>query len=418
MSLDLVALGKLAEEQSGKASDLHGPNHWKRVAWVGLELLDIVPQADRELVMIFACLHDCQRENEDKDPEHGLRAAHLAKSINESILHLEKLALEKLAYILEYHDKGLVSTDPTVGVCWDSDRLNLWRVGKIPDPGLLSTEQGKSKIQWSRQAERLDIAWQNIQDRFEGKAVSIQPPELTSKPDLSESIISLLQRQEELDDELKPYIENFMAGMESLRHPLVFSVPYFPQENARLNVALKQKRLMLQKAIEGQDWDSCIFLHERPYRLHAFTRFATKMSDQEYWKNLSQVYIDSENLFQAGARTVGLLLRSGRPGRSEFMSSEEITELANHSDPITIYRGQQKGRKISWSWSLSETKAKWFALRFARPGNRSPELVKATCAKKDVLGLLLRRGEQEIVVDPRLVVVLERLSLEGEGLAL
>ena len=29
--------------------------------------------------------------------------------------------------------------DATIAVCWDSDRLNLWRIGVRPDPALLST---------------------------------------------------------------------------------------------------------------------------------------------------------------------------------------------------------------------------------------------------------------------------------------
>ena len=34
---------------------------------------------------------------------------------------------------------GLVSEDPTVGACWDADRLDLPRVGIQPDPALFST---------------------------------------------------------------------------------------------------------------------------------------------------------------------------------------------------------------------------------------------------------------------------------------
>lgn len=35
------------------------------------------------------------------------------------------------------------SDDPTIGACWDSDRLNLWRVGTEPDPRFLSTLQAR-----------------------------------------------------------------------------------------------------------------------------------------------------------------------------------------------------------------------------------------------------------------------------------
>ncbi|MCA9794566.1 MAG: hypothetical protein KC910_22315, partial [Candidatus Eremiobacteraeota bacterium] len=41
------------------------------------------------------------------------------------------------------HEKGRVSQDPTIGACWDADRLDLDRVGKAPDPDLMSTPTGK-----------------------------------------------------------------------------------------------------------------------------------------------------------------------------------------------------------------------------------------------------------------------------------
>jgi hypothetical protein len=42
--------------------------------------------------------------------------------------------------------------DPTIGVCFDSDRLNLWRVGITPDPKYLSTDAAvDDELQhWSR----------------------------------------------------------------------------------------------------------------------------------------------------------------------------------------------------------------------------------------------------------------------------
>ena len=33
--------------------------------------------------------------------------------------------------------------NPTIDACFDSDRLDLWRVGIIPDPDRLATEKGK-----------------------------------------------------------------------------------------------------------------------------------------------------------------------------------------------------------------------------------------------------------------------------------
>ena len=36
------------------------------------------------------------------------------------------------------------SADPTIGACWDADRLNLWRVGVAPARGMLSTAAARS----------------------------------------------------------------------------------------------------------------------------------------------------------------------------------------------------------------------------------------------------------------------------------
>jgi len=41
------------------------------------------------------------------------------------------------------HDRGEVSDDPTIGACWDADRLTLARLGILPSVGLLSTEAGR-----------------------------------------------------------------------------------------------------------------------------------------------------------------------------------------------------------------------------------------------------------------------------------
>ena len=48
------------------------------------------------------------------------------------------------------HTDGTISDDPTIGCCWDADRLDLPRVGMQPDPALLSTEAAARRIR-SRQ---------------------------------------------------------------------------------------------------------------------------------------------------------------------------------------------------------------------------------------------------------------------------
>jgi uncharacterized protein len=116
----------------------HGEQHWKAVAWAGLGLAAQVEGCDAELVLLFALFHDSQRLNEFQDPEHGLRGGKLAREMSR-ILQLDEERLDRLVDACTRHDKGEVTDDPTIGLCWDADRLNLSRVGTTPDPRLLST---------------------------------------------------------------------------------------------------------------------------------------------------------------------------------------------------------------------------------------------------------------------------------------
>jgi uncharacterized protein len=107
-------------------SEDHGPRHWRDVVRVAY-LLNHMFEIDLELTFLFALFHDSQRENEYDDPDHGARAAALLEMFI-ARGDIPKSA-EKLLPILVEHDKGTVSNDPLTGVCWDSDRLTLWRVG-------------------------------------------------------------------------------------------------------------------------------------------------------------------------------------------------------------------------------------------------------------------------------------------------
>jgi uncharacterized protein len=97
------------------------------------------PAADHELVFLFALFHDARRVNEVVDPGHGRRGAELARRLHGELF---EVGAERLATLLEAcaeHTETRSTADPAVGVCFDSDRLNLWRVGITPAPEYLST---------------------------------------------------------------------------------------------------------------------------------------------------------------------------------------------------------------------------------------------------------------------------------------
>ena len=85
------------------------------------------------------------RLNDNYDPLHGPRGAALARELRGETFDLEDAEMSLLAFACEEHTNGDVSSDPTVGVCWDADRLNLWRVGIRPNLRFLSTEAARSE---------------------------------------------------------------------------------------------------------------------------------------------------------------------------------------------------------------------------------------------------------------------------------
>jgi uncharacterized protein len=122
-------------------SRLHGLDHWHRVTWNGLALAEETPGADAEIAMLFGLFHDSMRKNDGHDPGHGPRAAELADQLS----GLTGYRLELLMFACKRHADGEVSSDPTIGVCWDGDRLDLPRVGTRPDVSLMSTVAGRKK---------------------------------------------------------------------------------------------------------------------------------------------------------------------------------------------------------------------------------------------------------------------------------
>ena len=151
-SIQGIAQDRFAMPLSG----IHGKSHWDRVHENGVYLAKH-SEGDVMVVRLFAYLHDCCRESDGADYEHGLRAADFAKTLRGNELSsLSEEQFDLLVYACEFHERGKVTEEPTVGSCWDSDRLDLGRVAIKPNPKLLSTERAKKKavIDWAYQRSR------------------------------------------------------------------------------------------------------------------------------------------------------------------------------------------------------------------------------------------------------------------------
>lgn len=115
-----------------------GVAHWARVLENGLRLVDETG-ANVEVVSLFAVLHDSRRINEVTDPEHGSRAAEFAAELRGTVYDLDDHEFRLHYRACEGHTHERNHPDVTIQTCWDSDRLDLGRVGIMPLPSRLCT---------------------------------------------------------------------------------------------------------------------------------------------------------------------------------------------------------------------------------------------------------------------------------------
>jgi len=150
MTIDYQRLWQhvLAQFAGGPAS-IHGPSHWRRVERNGL-WLSAKTAADATVVRLFAVFHDSRRENDDCDPGHGARGAELAAELRGILFELPDEAFHLLHRACEGHTDELHSDDPTIGTCWDADRLDLGRVGITPSADFLSTRPARELARHGR----------------------------------------------------------------------------------------------------------------------------------------------------------------------------------------------------------------------------------------------------------------------------
>ncbi|MET0528973.1 MAG: hypothetical protein ABW003_11645 [Microvirga sp.] len=129
-------------------SRIHGLDHWFRV-WKNAQLLgggaaSLDSHVDMEVVALFALFHDSMRMNDRDDPDHGVRGYRLWERLNQLHNLEEFLSYRQKETFFEActdHNKGFISTDPTIAVCWDSDRLDIHRKGIWPDTSFMSTHE-------------------------------------------------------------------------------------------------------------------------------------------------------------------------------------------------------------------------------------------------------------------------------------
>jgi hypothetical protein len=116
---------------------------------------------------------------------------------------------------------------------------------------------------------------------------------------------------EPLHSDLLPYLEDGVLGKQ-LRHPLVYQVPLWA--NGHANAYYLQKKKAVAEALENKNYNSYVYLHERPYRLQAFSEIAN-----ELYKEVTTA------LIHPGYREEDLYLVLNR--KLQSLEDEQVREL-------------------------------------------------------------------------------------------
>lgn len=222
-----------------------------------------------------------------------------------------------------------------------------------------------------------------------------------------EALMKLLSTQEELDPELEPFVEEIedggpFDGALRLAHPLVLMFPFSERMNAQANAILKQKKASVQRAIEKGNWDTFVFLRERPFRMNAYMT-ATLMAGDP----LPDVFLDvwSDTELPSSHLDAWVSLWKGWAHREPGYlapSPEDLEVLMRLRDQgtVQVWRGVgTEGVPRGLSWTLNKKTAMWFAERFTTtPGDA--HVICGWVPGNKIISYTNARREEEVVVLP------------------
>ncbi len=154
--IDTMLIKAISEQYAQSLTGRHGLSHWARVLENGRKLAALTG-AKPAVVELFAVFHDAKRVTESIDADHGRRGAEYAATIRGRLFDLSDEDFDLLQAACVYHTSGTTDGDITVQTCWDSDRLDLNRIGISPDPKYLCTDAAKAPemIDWANKRSKV-----------------------------------------------------------------------------------------------------------------------------------------------------------------------------------------------------------------------------------------------------------------------
>jgi hypothetical protein len=215
---------------------------------------------------------------------------------------------------------------------------------------------------------------------------------------LSEGIIKVQEEysdSEELLPELKAsIIDGGLFNKKLIQHPLVIGdIGMMP--NSYYNNQLMRKKERLKEFENNKEFESYLFLIEKPFRVTFFSDLVKqnkiKKFSKKYWKIFSSLWTGSENIFQNKELWDDLL--KDRTNSHYFMSKKDLKFFNSLENEFIVYRGYTHWEN-GYSYTLDKERAIWFANRFGQNGKVKEMLVK----KEDVFAYTNSREENEIII--------------------
>jgi hypothetical protein len=215
---------------------------------------------------------------------------------------------------------------------------------------------------------------------------------------LKEGIIKVQEQYsdgEELLPELKSSIINGgLFNRKSIQHPLVIGdIGMMP--NSYYNKQLIRKQERLKEFEKDKEFESYLFLIEKPFRVMFFSELVKqnkiKKFSKKYWRILSSLWTGSENIFQNKELWDNLL--KDKTNSHFFMSKKDLKFFNSLENEFMVYRGYTHWEN-GYSYSLDKERAVFFANRFGQNGKVKEMLVK----KEDVFAYTNSREEKEIII--------------------
>lgn len=140
--IDYNSVIKYCVSHAFNIKGIHGIQHWLSVRDYGLYIAKS-NGADVNIIELFAWFHDIGRVADRDDFGHGNKSVELMDNVHGKLFNLQPIEYDKLRFAVKHHTETIHDEDISIGTCWDSDRLDLNRLGRFIDVNLLNTVEGK-----------------------------------------------------------------------------------------------------------------------------------------------------------------------------------------------------------------------------------------------------------------------------------